>query len=150
MRLNFNDIRYIVNEAAKRIIEAQGGSSMVTKEFGININDIEVPTFFDDEIDSLSGGEVRVRCEFMYHKGQSGYDAQPMSEEYVLSEVYPADNSELRENVSPDLFDAIMDGAERYVWDNSEEFEESMLRSDRDYQEYQRDFDYDMRRKNRY
>lgn len=150
MRLNFNDIRYIVNEAAKRIIEAQGGSSMVTKEFGININDIEVPTFFDDEIDSLSGGEVRMRCEFMYREGQSGYDAQPMSEEYVLSEVYPADNSELREYVSPDLFDAIIDGAERYVWDNSEEFEESMLRSDRDYREYQRDFDYDMRRKNRY
>ena len=134
MKLNFNDIRYVIQESTKRILSEVFNSNRVKEDFTIEMYDIKIePSYLEDELDMYSGPNgVHVVCTFEYDRGQKGdYDTEPISPSYVLIDVIPGINQELDSNLSPELFSAVLKGACNYVWEHQTEFEESMLENDK-------------------
>lgn len=134
MKLNFNDIRYVIQESTKRILSEVFNSNRVKEDFTIEMYDIKIePSYLEDELDMYSGPNgVHVVCTFDYDRGQKGdYDTEPISPSYELIDVIPGINQGLDSNLSPELFSAVLKGACNYVWEHQTEFEESMLENDK-------------------
>lgn len=134
MKLNFNDIRYVIQESTKRILSEAFNSNRIKEDFTIEMYDIKIePSYLEDELDMYSGPNgVHVVCTFDYDRGQKGdYDTEPISPSYELIDVIPGINQELDSNLSPELFSAVLKGACNYVWEHQTEFEESMLENDK-------------------
>ena len=132
MKLNYNDIHYIIKESTKRIINEKFiGTKSIEKKYPIDINDIIVPKYFKDEVDEMSSTDINMICKFDCFDGQKGtYEQEPLSSYCTLEDVIPGDNSHLEEIVSPECLEALIQGAEDYIWFNAEEFEEDASISD--------------------
>lgn len=130
MKLNFNDIRYVIQESTKRILSEVFNSNRVKEDFTIEMYEIEIePSYLEDELDMYSGPNgVHVVCTFEYDGGQKGdYDTEPINPSYRLIDVIPGTNQELDSNLSPETFSAVLKGACNYVWEHQEEFEGAMF-----------------------
>lgn len=133
MKLNFNDIRYVIQESTKRVLSEAFKKNRVREDFTIEMYDIEIePSYLEDEFDMYSGPcGIHVICTFEYDGGQKGnYDTEPISPSYELIEVIPGVNPKLGSDLSPELFSAVLKGACNYVWEHQQEFEESMFEND--------------------
>lgn len=129
MKLNYNDIRYIMHEATKRIL-SERYNDMKKEDFSIDIFELEIDPSFEEELDNYSrmeGGmnEVHVICTFDCFEGQKGsYEQEPISPYCNLEDVQSGNNEGLRQSMSPELFAAVINSALDYVWKHQQEFEE--------------------------
>ena len=127
MKLNINDIRYIVNEAASRMIKMMYGNKK-QEDFSIGIDEIEmeIPEYFEEELDNYDGPyDINVSCLFRCFDGQRGsYEQEPISPYCTLEDVTLGDNTELEQQLSSELFSIITNSAIDYVWKHSTQFEE--------------------------
>ena len=124
MKLTYNDIRYIISETTKRII-TESSTKKITEDYEIDFLETNINPIFDDELDMYEGNTlVNVVCTFEYTPGsENDYDTAPTPDMYRLIEVTPENNEELENSVSPELYSAIIDGINKYVWEHREEFE---------------------------
>ena len=153
MKLTYNDIRYIISEATKRIV-AEGINEKETKQFDIDFEYLDIDTVFDDELDEFIRSQeeyptVPLVCTFDYDGGSRGdYWTPSSSESYTLCDVEDMGNETLKENLSPEAYEAIIEAAKEYVYNNSEEFEMDMLNDTQDYRQYSEDDYYDSKSNN--
>ena len=148
MKLTYNDIRYIISEATKRIV-AEGINEKETKQFDIDFEYLDIDTIFDDELDEFIRSQeeyptVHLVCTFDYDGGSRGdYWTPSTSESYTLCDVEDMGNENLEEELSPEAYEAVIEAAKEYVYNNSEEFEMDMLNDAQDYRQYSEDDYYD-------
>ena len=87
---------------------------------------------------------VHLVCTFDYDGGSRGdYWTPSSSESYTLCDVEDMGNENLKEGLSPEAYEAVIEAAKEYVYNNSEEFEMDMLNDAQDYRQYSEDDYYD-------
>lgn len=151
MKLNYNDIRYIISETTKRIVTEGYGSNKETEDVYVGLEELIVNPVFEDELDMYDGeSEVHMVCTYRYNEGSRGDWYTPDSNpSYTLVEITPEDNEELESSLSNEAYMAVLDAAAKYIWDNREDYEMEMLekKEESDYWDSQPDEDeYRMRK----
>lgn len=126
MKLNYNDIRYIIKESTRRVLNEMYGSKQIKEDFSIEIYELNVAPELEDELDSFKGEpyEVHVICTFECFDGQKGsYEQEPIEPYCTLDDVVAGQNDHLRNGMSPELYNALVNSAIEYTWAHQEEFE---------------------------
>ena len=136
MKLTYNDVRYIISEATKRIISEQYGSNKKSRIISINIDDVADESWdvFEDEIevlyDKLNGEDayIQLRCIFDYDEGQDGdgWFTEKINPSCTLYDMTPIDNDFLKGELSPEAYNAILTSVKKYVWKNHDDYEMEM------------------------
>lgn len=136
MRLTENDIKYIVAEATRRLVNEYSSGRKIKEDFTIDMNELVIePYYLEDELDQYSGpAAVHMELYFTFNKGQEGsYDVEPISDSYELVNVVPAANMELDRSLSPELFGAVLKAATNFVWEHQGDFEQAMAEDNQDF-----------------
>jgi hypothetical protein len=148
MKLTYNDICYIISETTKRIV-AESYNDRETKEIDIEFADLNIDTAFDDELEEFIDSQeeyptVHLVCTFDYNAESRGdYWTPSSSESYTLYDVEDMGNENLKEGLSPEAYEAVIEAAKDYVYQNSEDFEMDMLKNTQEYRQYLEDEYYD-------